>query len=385
MKILLNDYAGHAFPIDLAVAMVRRGHLVTYNFCSSNLTPRGDSGEARDVGVDVNPIDLGRQFEKYRVHRRVVDELDYGIRSVLQLRRSQPDASLFGQMPVLSLLLCLAYCRFRGIRAVLWLQDVQSHLAADQSRLAGTVLGFFERMAVRMAPGIVAISDEIATEARSYGGRGEVVVIENWARVTPQVPKSNPWSKGIEADETFNFIYSGTLGAKHRPEALVALAEAFAEDNSVRVIGVCAGAGRDEIEAGGHLVMPELYDLVEPEVLPQVLGAADALVVLLDESAATAVVPSKILSYLVAGRPILGLLPRTNLAARTIEDRAKAGLVAESIDEFVLHARGLVADSEQRAQMASNGRSWAESTFDTDFISGRFEALLSAPSYSADA
>jgi len=379
MKITINDYAGHAFPIDLATAFKSRGHNVSYNYCSSNVTPQGDSTSAAKLGVEVLPIDLGRQFEKFRIRRRVLDELDYGIRSVMSLRRVRPEVALFGQLPVFSLLLCLLYCRVTKIDAVFWLQDLQAHLAAGQSKIAGSILGFFERLAVRLAPGIVTISEEMADEARSYGASGPVVVIENWARITEIVPKSNPWSKAIGADETFNFVYSGTLGAKHEPQALLRLAEIFAEDDKVRVIAVCAGAGRDAIEAGPDGVKPEFFDLVEPEVLPDVMGSADVLVVLLDKSAARAVVPSKILTYLAAARPILGLLPKENLAARIIQDRAEAGFVVDSVDDFLAKACEMYVQVD-RERLSANGREYALTNFDTEVIAGRFEDVFAAVS-----
>jgi hypothetical protein len=41
MKIVVHDYAGHAFPISLSRELAARGHDVVHAFASSLQTPRG--------------------------------------------------------------------------------------------------------------------------------------------------------------------------------------------------------------------------------------------------------------------------------------------------------------------------------------------------------
>jgi len=41
VKILIHDYAGHPFPVQLSRELSRRGHEVTHAFASQLLTPRG--------------------------------------------------------------------------------------------------------------------------------------------------------------------------------------------------------------------------------------------------------------------------------------------------------------------------------------------------------
>ena len=45
----------------------------------------------------------------------------------------------------------------------------------------------------------------------------------------PVVAKDNDWSRRHGFDRTMNLMYAGTLGTKHNPETLVALAEHFRE------------------------------------------------------------------------------------------------------------------------------------------------------------
>ena len=106
--------------------------------------------------------------------------------------------------------------------------------------------------------------------------------------------------------------------------------------------------------------------------MPEVLGSADVLVVLLEEDAGEFSVPSKVLSYLCAGRPVLGLMPGVNAAADLISNEAAGGLVAEDIESFLNDGEVLAKDGELRLAMGKRGRTYAEDTFEVAQIAMRF-------------
>ena len=137
------------------------------------------------------------------------------------------------------------------------------------------------------------------------------------------------------------------------------------------------GFGKDYLEQ-----MPLLEDLVvlgfEPyERVPEVLASADVLLATLEADAGQFAVPSKILTYLCAGRPILLAGPKNNLAASIIE-RSKAGLVVDPDDAeaWVRTAQKLIADPQKRAELGANARRYAEHTFDITTIALAFERVL---------
>jgi colanic acid biosynthesis glycosyl transferase WcaI len=110
--------------------------------------------------------------------------------------------------------------------------------------------------------------------------------------------------------------------------------------------------------------------------LPDVLGAADVLVVLLEAEAGVFSVPSKVLTSLCVGRPILAAMPTENCGARTIVS-AHAGIVLDPGDPDVL-VKGAQAmrDPAARARMGAAGRAYAERAFAIEPITDRFEAVL---------
>jgi glycosyltransferase involved in cell wall biosynthesis len=88
-------------------------------------------------------------------------------------------------------------------------------------------------------------------------------------------------------------------------------------------------------------------------------------------------VPSKILTYLCAARPLLVSVPAENLAARIVK-RSNAGFVVEPGDSsgFLAAAEKLGEDVQLRAEFAGRARAYAETAFDIASLSGRFEQVL---------
>ena len=107
-----------------------------------------------------------------------------------------------------------------------------------------------------------------------------------------------------------------------------------------------------------------LLDYQPYEQLPDMLASADVLVVVLENDASRYSVPSKVLNYFCAGRPVLGLMPTDNAVAHMIES-AQAGLVVDPTDGAAASAalNGLLSDPTAQ-QMGAAARRYAETTFD---------------------
>jgi glycosyltransferase involved in cell wall biosynthesis len=175
-------------------------------------------------------------------------------------------------------------------------------------------------------------------------------------------------------------MYSGTLGMKHRPELLLALARELEKSAGARLVVIAGGAGADWLRDHAGEVREDVLTLLpfQPyERLSEVLGAADVLIALLDAEAGAFAVPSKILSYLCAGRTLLLAAPSENHAAAVVK-QAQAGRVVapEDAEAFVRAARSLMDDDEVRGHCAENARAYAERNFDIAGIADRFEEVF---------
>jgi colanic acid biosynthesis glycosyl transferase WcaI len=382
-SVLIADFAGHAFPFDLARELSARGWQVTHSYCEDVESPR--SSFAQDGAVAVRPVVLGRPFERFSLLRRLRDEVQYGYGTVRVLRSSGAEVVLASNMPIVSLLVIWIYAIFTRRRRVLWLQDLQSGLAgmvAGRGSLVERILSVLESSAIRTSSMVVGISQGITREAIRRRAR-RAVTVENWACLDelPLRDRTNAWAREHGLVDRFVFLYSGTLGMKHSPEVIIDLSDLFENDPDVMIVVVAAGQGAESIDrALAERPRPNILrlPLQEFSALPDVLASSDVLLVLLDPLAAEYCVPSKVLSYLCAGRPILAVVPGNNPVAELVKDRALAGLLADpaNVGELEAGARTLRDDEGARSSFGTSARRYAEATFEVGAIVDRFEEIL---------
>ena len=291
-------------------------------------------------------------------------------------------------MPVISLaIVCLAAV-VTGTRVVLWLQDFQAGLASivlgSETHPLVRILGWLEQLLIRRSHHVITISEGFADEVRLMGlNADQVTTIENWAPVEqlPVRARNNYWARRHGLDDKLVFLYSGTIGVKHRPQSLLDLArELRLSDPRAQVVVVSEGLGAEWLaqKAATEFGLDNLLLLpFQPfEDLPEVMATADVLVVLLEPDAGRFSVPSKVLSYLCAQRPVIGLIPTENAASSLIAERAVAGLVTDSPEVLIKNAQILADDRGLREAYGDAGRRWAEENFSIRAIADRFETVL---------
>jgi glycosyltransferase involved in cell wall biosynthesis len=189
------------------------------------------------------------------------------------------------------------------------------------------------------------------------------------------MPRNNKWSQTAGLGDKPVFLYSGTLGLKHRPDLLYSLAKQLGPRCTVLVIS--EGVGRNYLDKQPPLSNLLTMNFQPYDRLPEVLASADVLVATLEPEAGQFAVPSKVLTYLSARRPVLLAGPQDHLSASIVQ-RSKAGLVVDPADNesWIKAAQRLLADSGFRESLASNAEAYASSSFDIGSIANRFEVIL---------
>ena len=395
MRYLIHDYAGHPFQVQLSRHLARRGHDVTHLYCADNSGPKGsferrhdDPKSLRFMGVSVtkpteNAAGTGAQA---RFWVRFC-EMAYGWKVAQLIKELRPHAVISGNTPTEAQQPIITRCRRENIRFVYWLQDIYS-LAVTRymgrklgilGQALGCVYQRWDRRQFANSDAIVAISEDFVPVVKSWANT-KVAVIENWAAIEdlPLGPKNNAWSRIHGLHNRFAFLYSGTLGRKHNPELMVKLAQRCTDGDIVVIAGQGHGLAQlHKMQASDPIEALRLLPIQPANQLANVLTSADVLVATMEPDAGAFAVPSKVLSYLCTGRPILLAAPKTNLAARII-DRANAGITVDphDTDGFLDGAKQLREDAGLRATLGANGRAYAESTFDMKRITDQFESVL---------
>ncbi len=389
MRVVVHDYAGHAFPAQLARSLARRGHEVLHLQLASFVTGKGrvEREPGDPPGLEFERVDLGGRFAKYELRRRIVHERRIGRELTTRITAFRPEVVL-SNAPLLVQARVQSAARAVGAGFVFWQQDVISAAArrvlGSRSRPLGAAaeqaIAPLERRLLRKSDGIVIIAGDFLPLLTRWGVDQErVAVIENWAPIDelPALPRDNAWAREHGLEDKVVFLYSGTLGFKHDPSLMLELAR-WASRQDALVLVVSEGPGADWLAE--HALPDDALRLLpyQPyERLPEVLAAADVLVAVLEPEAGAFSVPSKVLTYLCAGRPVLGAIPADNLAARVVT-RSGGGIIVPPRDSraLVAAAEELLADPGRRAELGRAARAYAETTFDLDGITDRFEEVL---------
>ena len=113
------------------------------------------------------------------------------------------------------------------------------------------------------------------------------------------------------------------------------------------------------------------------ERYPQVLYASDAGLVTLRSDVRTPVVPSKILSIMASGRPVIAALRPEGDAQRLILESQSGRCVAPGDARALANAvLELYGNRDLRKRMGANGRRYAESKLSVAASAERYEVLL---------
>ncbi len=394
MRILVHDFGGYPFPLPLSRRLARRGHTVRHVYCASLATTPNDALPARPddpAALSIAGLALRQPLDKYSFVKRWWQENAYGRMLCRDAARFRPDVVLSGNAPLDAQRRLLKTCRTLDARFVFWVQDLLGMAAHRLLRRKIPVLGALvgryylnlERALLRQSDHVVLITDDFKPVVRACGiDEARLTVIENWALLdeTPVRPKANAWARARGLDGATCLLYAGTLGMKHNPALLLRLALAFRHRPEVRVVVVSQGLGADWLKAqkARHRLDNLAVLAFQPsEQVPDVLATADVLVAVLEPEAGVFSVPSKVLTYLCAARPLLLAVPPENLAARLVAAH-EAGLVVSptDADAFVRAAERLLDDDARRAALGRNARRYAERAFDLDAVADAFEAVL---------
>ena len=398
MRILVHDFGAYPFTVQLARELAARGHVVRYVFLAEDDSIQGDVGMRRDdprTFSSVGIADLSSGHRRSFAHRFIHD-VKYSTLLAAEARAFQPELVLSADCPLVSQAVLQRLSKRSGARFAFWLQDLigvalQAVIARRSpliARLVSKPFRALEANILRSSDEVIAISPAFVDFVERLGNRsGNVHLLPNWAPLAPsKMQESNEdrrhWGAHLGSPEGPRLLYSGTLGLKHDPSLLADIA-AHIESAGGHVVVVSEGSGRELLERlkiERRISNLYLLDFEPIEHVPSMLRSADVLVAILNADASAFSVPSKVLSYLSAGRPVLSVMPKENYASQIVKE-AEAGFTVEAADTdeaFRLLDR-LVEDEDLRDRMGYNARAFAEREFSIELIADRVERACAIP------
>lgn len=382
---------------ELAENLSRAGHTVTIltGWPHHPQNKLYDGWKASFHRVETDPagfrvIRCGHSFGVRKgIAFRMLYYFTFAISTLLNgLRAGRADAVLCLSTPVFGSWTAWLLARLKRARFVYDIFDLHPEGAMHAGLLKE---GAAYRLLRRWDTRLCKWSDSIATlsepMSRAIVQRGvapeKVTIVPFWLderRISPR-DRDNPWRReqGIPTDK-FIALYAGTIGYISGAEILVQAACLLADREDILLLMVGEGIVKDKImeqaRAAG-LKNIRFLPFQPHEVLADVQATADVgLVSLLPESGNTSI-PSKVLGYMAAGRPVVASVLDSSGTAEMIRS-AGCGLVTPSRDPraFADAIAQLADDREDARRKGANARAHMLANYSRAACCRQYEQLL---------
>lgn len=273
---------------------------------------------------------------------------------------------------------------------VLWVQDLALEAAMAvgmmQDNAAIRAARRMEQWGYQGAARVAVISAGFMENLERKGvPREKLVLMPDW--VDANFIGANVHVNGFRqahglATNALLVLHSGNMGAKQQLENVLRAAERLQAQSDIEFVLVGDGLQKQELikhaqRANLHNV--KFMPLVPHEDLPKLMAAADILLLNQHPDVVDAVIPSKLLTYMAAARPVVVAAHPESEAARQV--RAANGGVwvqanePEALANTVLQ---LAHDPQTRTRLGEQGRAFVRQNFSREPLLRAFEETLTS-------
>lgn len=274
--------------------------------------------------------------------------------------------------------------RSRRARFLLHLQDIVPDAAIAvglmQEGSAARVARYLELFVYGRANHISVISDGFVRNlADKRVSSHKLSVMPNWVETSQFDVGADPAMRvalGVQNGETL-VVHAGNIGAKQGLETVVDAAAELAGEQIVMAL-VGDGNSRQELEErASRLGLSKLRFFPIQADFPATLAAADVLVLSQRAEVLDSVAPSKLLSYMAAGKPVVACVHERSEAGQIIRD-AGCGVLVPPDDPRALAAavRMLHSHPDRYVNLGQAGRRHVAQNYERLDVLGRWSKLV---------
>jgi glycosyltransferase involved in cell wall biosynthesis len=386
----------------LAESLVKCGHAVTV-LTGFPFAPQwrrwpeyGHRTIAREAVNGVEVIRLSHFIPRRpgRLLQRLWMELSFSLMATPALAWSQQPAPnlvmYYGAQPSLAMFSRLLAC-WRRIPYVVSIQDLAAQAAADvgivRHSMIRRLMEQFEFSTYRSASRALVLCDAFRDALVAHGYQPDRIHVIpspiDIDHIRPVAPTYRFRAANEIGDDDFVILYAGSMGLKQGLANVIEAARDLAQ-TAQGIKWVLVGEGeaapllRQLIQQYGMHDHVRLLPLRPEEEMPDMFASANLLLLNQLDSVKTTVVPSKLLTYMAAGKPILAAINPKSQGAELLR-RATGGELVEADNPRALAAgvrRLHQRHPDELVDMGRRNRTFAEQHFDAKRIVATQETLL---------
>jgi colanic acid biosynthesis glycosyl transferase WcaI len=312
------------------------------------------------VPAAVNPI------------RRVLHEASFIASSFVRSLFCRRADLLFVVSPPLGLAIAaVILSRLWRVPYVFHVADLQPDTALDLGMVKpgrfARLLYAVERLAYRHAAIVSTLTEPMRARIVAKGiPQEKVLLFADWSDprlFTLDAGQAGAIRRELELGDAFLVLHAGNMGVKQGLDVVLDAADRTRSNPGIVYLLVGDGAMRPHLEARARdlgLDNVRIVPLLEHERFLQLLAAADVTLVTQQRTVADVVFPSKVLTLLSAGKPVVASVTGGSAVANVVAG-AGAGMIVTPEDGAALASaiEALRADPARRAAMRAAGRAYA--------------------------
>jgi glycosyltransferase involved in cell wall biosynthesis len=279
--------------------------------------------------------------------------------------------------------------RMKGIPHVLNVQDLVPQYAIDlgilKNRLLIRILKRVEKMVYRKVQ-LITVHSRGNAEYMLCAGvpKEKVAVVPNWVDTGVIQPGSRETSYRQKAglDGKFIALFAGMLGFAQDLDTIVEAGVFLKDHPEIVVLIVGDGVEKERLQLKARslgLTNVRFMPVVDSQEYPEVVASADVCLASLQKSLLCPVVPSKLLGYMAAGRPIVASFPEGGDAPRVVREAGCGVCVPPGepaqLAQAIIEAAASPAECRARGEQ---GRRFVEAKHDRNRVMSLYESLLEA-------
>lgn len=386
--------AAHLF-YELGAELVQRGHQVSVLTSMPGYHPTGELERykrKRWLRENVDGMEVVRvatpQLPRHSMVGRALWQFGGAVAFFLASVRLHPHDCAIVYSPPLPLgLTAWAFKRLKGTPFILNVQDLFPQSIIDLGLLKNRwAIRFFEameRFIYQRADVITVHSEGNRKHVISKGAPADrVEVVPNWVDTNFIRPgeRMNGFRFEHKLGDAFVVSFAGVLGYSQDLDIVLEAAALLKDYGDILWLIVGDGVEKPRLQAKArqmNLTNVRFLPMQPRSKYPLVLHASDVCLATLHAEVKTPVVPSKILSIMAAGRPVVAAMNLDGDAPRLIA-KARCGLCVPPEDPKALAdaVLTLYRDPNLRDELGRNGRHYVEKYLSLGVCAARYEVLV---------
>lgn len=384
----------------LAWELTRRGHDVTV-ITSYPSRPGGQvlSGFRRHLFGHLereNGIEIVRCFSttsrNSTLLSRLAENLSFGFCAGLAVARvRRPDVIYANTWPIFAAGIASWIARVRQVPIVLSIQDVYPESLISLKKLnPGTrlarLLRWLDARIARIASAVVVISEsaEVIYSHDREIPQERIHLIANWRTMENQAPvgiarqQRKLW--GIQTD-AFLVVFAGNVAAACGIESVIGTVSGLGEDSLVRLVIAGSGSALERCRSIARQHKSGSVKFSGPFLANEtlaILSAGDILILPTQGDQSLVCMPSKLISYMMSGRPVLAVARLDSDLARVVNEAGCGWVVEPGESEELVRQLGIIVAMERSelTRMGLLGRQYALTHFSTEACLPKLVAVI---------